>query len=55
MEDFIIILIVAAIIVGIVIYLRRERKAGAKCIGCPYAKECGRKNCPSSTSRKKSN
>lgn len=38
--DIAIIVIIAAIIIGIVLYLRREKKRGAKCIGCPYAKEC---------------
>ena len=43
MENFIIILIVALIVGAIVIYLHRAKKRGEKCIGCPYAKECGGK------------
>ena len=43
MENVLIILLVAAIIAGIVIYLIRARKRGEKCIGCPYAKQCGGK------------
>lgn len=41
MEDVVIILILAAIVGGIVWYLLRARKRGEKCIGCPYAKQCG--------------
>ena len=43
MENYIIIAIVAAIVAGIIFYLRREKKKGATCIGCPYAKECSGK------------
>jgi hypothetical protein len=43
MENFIIILIVAVIVAGILIYLRRAKKRGETCIGCPYAKQCGGK------------
>ena len=41
MENIIIVVILAAIVCGIVLYLRRAKKRGEKCIGCPYAKECG--------------
>ena len=37
MENFIIILVVAVIVAGILIYLRRAKKRGGTCIGCPYA------------------
>lgn len=40
MENIIIILIVAAIISAVVIYLYRCKKRGQTCIGCPYAKQC---------------
>ena len=43
MENVIIAVILAAIVVGIVWYLRRAKKRGEKCVGCPYAKECGGK------------
>ena len=39
--DFIVLLILAAIIGGIVYYLYRAKKRGESCIGCPYAKQCG--------------
>ena len=41
MENVIIILIVAIIVGAILVYLRKAKKRGEKCIGCPYAKECG--------------
>lgn len=40
-SNIIVILIVALIISSIVFYLVKEKKKGATCIGCPYAKECG--------------
>ncbi len=41
MENFIIILILLAIVGGIVRYLWKAKKRGDKCIGCPHAKGCG--------------
>ncbi len=41
MENAIIILIVVAIVAGVIWYLYRQKKQGVKCIGCPYAKQCG--------------
>ncbi len=49
MENIIIICILVAIGAGIIIYLLRAKKRGEKCIGCPYAKQCGSKcggGCP---------
>lgn len=43
MENIIIAIILIAIVVGIVLYLIRAKKRGAKCIGCPYANQCGGK------------
>lgn len=40
-SNIIVVLIVVAIILFIVIHLVKEKKKGATCIGCPYAKECG--------------
>ena len=42
-ENVIIIAVVALILTGIVLYLLREKKKGATCIGCPYAKNCSGK------------
>lgn len=43
MEDVIIAVVLLAIVIGIVWYIWREKKRGSKCIGCPYAKQCGGK------------
>lgn len=43
MENIIIILVLAVIIGGALMYMYRAKKRGEKCIGCPYAKECGGK------------
>jgi len=43
MEDIIIIILLAAIAIGIICYLVRTKKRGEKCVGCPHAKQCG--NC----------
>lgn len=41
MENVIIVLVLLTIVAGIVWYLYRAKKRGEKCIGCPYAKQCG--------------
>ena len=43
MENVIVALILVAIVVGIVCYLIGLKKRGAKCVGCPYARQCGGK------------
>ena len=43
MKDMIIIAILLVLVSGIVWYLWKEKKQGAKCIGCPYAKQCSQK------------
>ena len=45
MLNVLIVVIVAAILVGIVAYIRREKKRGAACIGCPYSHSCGKGGC----------
>ena len=51
MENVIIVLILAAIAAGIIVYLVRAKKRGEKCIGCPYAKQCRTGNCNSTNKR----
>lgn len=41
--DVIVSVILIAIIGGIVAYIVKAKKRGEKCIGCPYAKQCGGK------------
>ena len=43
MDNLIIILLVAAVIGIAIFYIIRSKKKGAKCVGCPYAKECSSK------------
>lgn len=43
MEDVIVVLILVAITAGIVWYLIHAKKRGEKCVGCPYARQCGSK------------
>ena len=43
MENVIVVLILLAIATGIIWYLVRAKRKGEKCIGCPYAKQCGNK------------
>ena len=40
--DFIIIGVIIVIIGGAIAYIVKKKKGGAKCIGCPYAGECGK-------------
>ena len=42
MVDFILIVVLAAIIGGIILYLYRAKKRGETCIGCPHAKKMRR-------------
>lgn len=45
MENFIAAAILIAILGSIVYYLHRQKKKGVKCVGCPYAGQCGSQNC----------
>ena len=40
MVDFIILAVVSAIVGAVIFYIRCQKKAGAKCIGCPDSKSC---------------
>ena len=39
--EIIAVIAIALVIGGAVAYIVKEKKRGSKCIGCPYAKECG--------------
>ena len=43
MADVIVALIVIGAVGAAVMYIRREKKCGVKCIGCPYASECAQR------------
>lgn len=40
MVDLLIILVVASIVLAVSLYIRKEKKRGVQCIGCPDAKIC---------------
>ena len=40
MTDFILLAVIALIVGGAALYIYKK-KSGAKCVGCPYAKQCG--------------
>lgn len=44
MVDFILVVVLLVIIGAAVIYIRKAKKKGVKCIGCPVAGECAHKN-----------
>lgn len=41
--DFIVILIVAVLVIAAIVYIRRQKKKGVTCIGCPHAAECAKR------------
>jgi len=43
MTDIIAIAVIVLILGGAAFYLIRAKKRGQKCVGCPYAKQCGGK------------
>ena len=45
MTDFLVGMILLAIIGGAVFYIVKAKKNGQKCIGCPASGSCGKKGC----------
>lgn len=45
MKNIIAILIIALILSLAIFYIVKQKKSGAKCIGCPHSKECNKCNC----------
>ena len=41
--DIIVMLIIAILVIAAIVYIRREKKKGVTCIGCPHAAECAKK------------
>ena len=39
--DIVLILVIAAIVGGAALYIRKAKKSGKKCIGCPHSGTCG--------------
>lgn len=44
MESIIIAVIILVVVGLAAAYIIKEKKAGKKCIGCPYSSECAAKN-----------
>ena len=45
MTDIMVGLLVAVIVGAALLYIRKEKKKGAVCIGCPNADSCGKSKC----------
>lgn len=45
MENIVIIALVVLIVGAAACYIRRKRKQGAKCIGCPFGSSCPGNGC----------
>ena len=45
MADLAVVVVVLLIIGAAVIYIRKEKKNGVKCIGCPAGATCGKAQC----------
>lgn len=41
MTDLILVLVLVAIVGGAIAYIRKEKKRGVRCVGCPDAGTCG--------------
>lgn len=40
MADFIVVVVLLVVLGAAILYIRREKKKGVKCIGCPAAGKC---------------
>ena len=49
MENLIVIALLIGIVGAAVLYLRKEKKKGVRCIGCPAAGCCSAKACGNAT------
>ena len=52
MIDNILGLIVLVIVTAALIYIRKQKKSGAACIGCSSGSSCGKKQCNCHTEEK---
>ena len=43
--NIVLVIIIFVIITSIITYLVRAKRRGETCVGCPYAKDCGSKEC----------
>ena len=44
MTDIIVIAVILAIVGGASAYIYKEKKKGARCVGCSFAGQCGKAN-----------
>ena len=47
MTNFLIAVVVVAMVGAAIAYIVKEKKRGVRCIGCPAAGQCSRKHCES--------
>ena len=40
MADFIVVVVLLMVLGAAILYIKREKKKGVKCIGCPAAAQC---------------
>ena len=45
MTDLVVALVILAILGSAAVYVYKAKKRGQKCIGCPYANQCGKGGC----------
>ena len=43
MTDFVVVIVLALIVGAAVIYIKKAKKKGVNCIGCPHSGKCGQK------------
>ena len=43
LTDILIAVILLAVVLLAIWYIRKEKKRGVVCVGCPYAKDCAKK------------
>ena len=41
--DMLVMLIIALLVAAAVVYIRKQKKRGVACIGCPHAAECAKR------------
>lgn len=44
MKDAVVILIILVLVGAAIAYIVKSKKKGVKCIGCPYAESCAKKD-----------
>ena len=49
LADWIVVGVIILILTAVITYIVKEKKNGAKCIGCPSSKTCSAKQCGANT------